>query len=159
MGKKVKVSNNYIMRMLLTYLPILFVTVSILTFIFFSIMNQFNVNNALQANRLTAKYVVNMTDTTLKGISFEAQQAIDTAGTLQQFLDAPSDGALDFDASNILSSMMVRYGLIDSVYLYRARDGAVLDQSTIRPWSSLPIRHMSVPRWTRPIPESGPRRA
>lgn len=133
-----KVSNNYIMRMLLTYLPILFITVSILTFIFFSIMNQFNVNNALQANRLTAKYVVNMTDTTLKGISFEAQQAIDTGGTLQQFLDAPSDGALDFDASNILSSMMVRYGLIDSVYLYRARDSAVLDQSTIRSLEQFP---------------------
>lgn len=75
-----KVNNSYIMRMLLSYLPILFVTISILTFIFFSIMNQFNVSNALQANRLTAKYVVNMTDTSLKAISFEAQEAIDTGG-------------------------------------------------------------------------------
>ena len=133
-----KVNNSYIMRMLLSYLPILFVTISILTFIFFSIMNQFNVSNALQANRLTAKYVVNMTDTSLKAISFEAQQAIDTGGTLQQFLDAPSDRALDFDASNMLSTLMIRSGLIDSVYLYRARDGMVLDQSTIRPLGQFP---------------------
>ncbi|WP_310829637.1 helix-turn-helix domain-containing protein [Paenibacillus pedocola] len=133
-----KVNNNYIMRMLLSYLPILFVTISILTFIFFSIMNQFNVNNAIQANRLTAKYVVNMTDTSLKSISFEAQQAIETGGTLQQFLDTSSDRALDFDASNILSTLMIRSGLIDSVYLYRARDGMVLDQSTIRSLDQFP---------------------
>lgn len=133
-----KVNNSYIMRMLLSYLPILFVTISILTFIFFSIMNQFNVSNALQANRLTAKYVVNMTDTSLKAISFEAQEAIETGGTLQQFLDEPSDRALSFDASNLLSAMMVRSGLIDSVYLYRARDGMVLDQSTIRPLGQFP---------------------
>ncbi|KAI7251863.1 hypothetical protein KC345_g11533 [Hortaea werneckii] len=101
-------------------------------------MNQFNVSNALQANRLTAKYVVNMTDTSLKAISFEAQQAIDTGGTLQQFLDEPSDRALSFDASNMLSTLMVRSGLIDSVYLYRARDGMVLDQSTIRPLGQFP---------------------
>ncbi|WP_245946683.1 helix-turn-helix domain-containing protein [Paenibacillus cellulosilyticus] len=101
-------------------------------------MNQLNVRNAIQANNLTAKYVTNMVDSSLKNISIDAQKLVETGGTLQKFLDAPSDKALEFDISNMLSSLMVRYGLIDSVYLYRAKDGKVLDQSTIRPLSQFP---------------------
>lgn len=133
-----KVNNSYIMRMLLSYLPILFITISILIFISFSIMNQLNVRNAIQANNLTAKYVTNMVDSSLKNISIDAQKLAETGGVLQKFLDAPTDKALEFDISNMLSSLMVRYGLIDSVYLYRAKDGKVLDQSTIRPLSQFP---------------------
>lgn len=133
-----KVNNNYIKRMLLSYLPILFVTVSMLIFIFFSIINQLHVRNAIQANDLTAEYVANMVDSSLKGISFDAQKMIETGGDLQKFLDGPSDRALDFAASNLLSNLMVRYGLIDSVYLYRAKDSRVLDQSTIRPLAQFP---------------------
>ncbi|MGO4108288.1 helix-turn-helix domain-containing protein [Paenibacillus sp. YAF4_2] len=133
-----KVNNNYIMRMLLSYLPILFVTISVLIFIFFSIINQFNVRNALQANQLTAEYITNMVDSSLKNISIDAQKMIETGGNLQQFLEAPSDRALDYEASNLLSGLMVRYGLIDSVYLYRVKDSRVLDQSTIRPLDQFP---------------------
>ncbi|MGO4374056.1 AraC family transcriptional regulator, partial [Paenibacillus sp. MCAF20] len=80
----------------------------------------------------------NMVDSSLKGISFDAQKMIEDGGDMQRFLDGPSDRATDFDASNLLSSLMVRYGLIDSVYLYRAKDGKVLDQSTIRPLAQFP---------------------
>lgn len=128
-----KINNNYIKRMLLSYLPILFITVSMLIFIFISIINENNVRNAIQANRLTAEYIVNMVDSSLKSITFDAQKMIETSGDLQQFLDVPSDRAREFDVSNILSSLMVRYSLIDSVYLYRAKDGKVLDQSAFRP--------------------------
>ncbi|WP_079912441.1 helix-turn-helix domain-containing protein [Paenibacillus sp. 32352] len=132
------INNNYIKRMLLSYLPILFVTVSVLIFIFISIINEINVRNAIQANRLTAAYIVNMVDSSLKGISFDAQKMIETSGELQQFLDGPSDRAQEFDVSNMLSSLMVRYGLVDSIYLYRAKDGKVLDQSTIRSIEQFP---------------------
>jgi Response regulator containing CheY-like receiver domain and AraC-type DNA-binding domain len=133
-----KANNNYIMRMLLSYLPILFITISVLIFIFFSIINQFNVRNAIQANNLTAEYVTNMVDSSLKNISIDAQKMIETGGNLEQFLEAPSDRTLNFEASNMLSNLMVRYGLIDSVYLYRVKDGRVLDQSTLRPLDQFP---------------------
>ncbi|WP_337101792.1 helix-turn-helix domain-containing protein [Paenibacillus sp. YIM B09110] len=133
-----KVNNNYIKRMLLSYLPILLVTISMLIFVFFSVINQLHVRNAIQANDLTAEYVANMVDSSLKGISFDAQKMIEDGGDMQRFLDGPSDRATDFDASNLLSNLMVRYGLIDSVYLYRAKDGKVLDQSTIRPLTQFP---------------------
>ncbi|MBB3108110.1 AraC-like DNA-binding protein [Paenibacillus phyllosphaerae] len=74
-----------------------------------------------------------MVDSSLKNISIDAQKMIETGGSLEQFLEATSDRALNFEASNQLSNLMVRYGLIDSVYLYRVKDGYVLDQSTIRP--------------------------
>ncbi|MGO4546311.1 AraC family transcriptional regulator [Paenibacillus sp. 2TAB23] len=133
-----KVNNNYIKRMLLSYLPILFVTVSMLIFIFFSIINQLHVRNAIQANDLTAEYIANMVDSSLKSISFDAQKMIESGGDMERFLDGPSDRASDFDASNLLSNLIVRYGLIDSVYLYRANDSRVLDQSTIRPLDQFP---------------------
>ncbi|WP_336773736.1 helix-turn-helix domain-containing protein [Paenibacillus sp. MMO-58] len=133
-----KLNNNYIMRMLFSYLPILFITISVLIFIFFSIINQFNVRNAIQANNLTAEYITNMVDSSLKNISIDAQKMIETGGSLDQFLEEPSDRALNYEVSNQLSSLMVRYGLIDSVYLYRVKDGKVLDQSTIRPLDQFP---------------------
>ncbi|WP_159887312.1 hypothetical protein [Paenibacillus puerhi] len=115
---------NYIKRMLLSYLPILFVTVSILIFIFFSIFNQVNVRNAIKANHLTAAFIVNVVDNTLKGMADDAQKMADTNGQLRYFLEGPSDRALEFDISNLLSNLMdLRYGLIDSIYLYRAKDG------------------------------------
>ncbi|WP_426452544.1 helix-turn-helix domain-containing protein [Paenibacillus sp. S-38] len=135
-----KINNNYIKRMLLSYLPILFVTVSMLIFIFISIINEINVRNAIQANQLTAAFVKNMVDSTLKGISFDAQKMIETNGEVQQYLDGPTDRAREFDMSNLMSSLMVRYGLIDSIYLYRAKDGRVLDQSAIRPIEQFPDR-------------------
>ncbi|GBG11774.1 AraC family transcriptional regulator [Paenibacillus agaridevorans] len=128
-----KINNNYIMRMLFSYLPILCMTIGVLIFIFFAIINQFNVRNALQANHLTAEYITNMVDSSLKNISLDTQKMIGTGGSLEPFLETPSDKTLDFEASNALSQLMVRYGLIDSVYLYRAQDGKVLDQSNLRP--------------------------
>ncbi|MFC0211537.1 helix-turn-helix domain-containing protein [Paenibacillus chartarius] len=133
-------NNNYIKRMLLSYLPILFVTVSMLVFIFISVINEINVRNASQANRLTAAFIANMVDSSLKGIAFDAQKMGETSEELQQFLVGPSDRAREYDVSNLLSTLIVRYGLIDSVYLYRARDGKVLDQSEIRPIEQFPDR-------------------
>ncbi|HZG86283.1 helix-turn-helix domain-containing protein [Paenibacillus sp.] len=133
--------NNYVKRMLLSYLPILFVTLGLFIFIFFAIMNQLNVRNAIQANRMTAEFVANMMDSSLKGISFDAQRMIETGGMVQQYLDGPSDRVRDFDVSNMLSSLMVRHGLIESVYLYRADDGRVMDQSAIRPLGQFPDRN------------------
>ena len=137
---RMKGNNHYIRRMLFSYLPILFITVSVLIFIFFSVMNQLYVRNAIQANRLTAEYVANMVDSSLKNISFDAQEIIEPGGTLQKFLDEPSDRLLDYQVSNLLSGLMVRYGLIDSVYLYRAKDDRVLDQSALRPLGQFPDR-------------------
>ncbi|MBB3111547.1 YesN/AraC family two-component response regulator [Paenibacillus phyllosphaerae] len=135
-----KLNNNYIMRMLVSYLPILCITISVLIFIFFSIINQFNVRNAIQANKLTAEYITNMVDSSLKNISIDVQKMAETGGDLERFLETTSDRALNFEASNQLSNLMVRYGLIDSVYLYRVQDGHVLDQSTIRPLDQFPDR-------------------
>jgi two-component system response regulator YesN len=133
-------NSNYMKQMLLSYLPILLVTVSMLIFIFISIINENNVRNAIQANQITAAFIANMVDSSLKGIAFEAQKMIQTSGELQQFLDGPSNRASEFDVSNMLINLMVRYGLIDSIYLYRAKDGMVLDQSTIRSIEQFPDR-------------------
>jgi two-component system, response regulator YesN len=133
-------NSSYMKRMLLSYLPILFVTVSMLVFIFISIINEINVRNTIRANQLTAAFIVNMVDSSLKGISFDAQKMVQTNGEVQQFLDGPPSRAREFDVSNLLSSLMVRYGLIDSIYLYRAKDGMVLDQSAIRPIDQYPDR-------------------
>lgn len=132
-------NSNYIKRMLLSYLPILFVTVSILIFIFISIYNQINVRNALQANHMTAAFIVNMVDNSLKGITDDAQKMADTNRQLLQYLEAPSDWSLEYDISKLLSDLMdLRYGLVDSIYLYRAKDGQVLDQNAIRPIEQFP---------------------
>ncbi|MFM9279667.1 helix-turn-helix domain-containing protein [Paenibacillus jiagnxiensis] len=135
------VNNNYIKRMLLSYLPILLITVSVFIFIFISIMNQLYVRNTIQANRLTAEYVANMVDSSLKSISLDAQKMIEPGGTISYYLDGPSDQALEYDVSNLLKGLMIQHGMIDSVYLYRVKDNKVLDQSAIRTLEEFPDRN------------------
>ncbi|WP_028552192.1 AraC family transcriptional regulator [Paenibacillus sp. UNC451MF] len=131
-------NNHYINRMLLSYLPILFVTASMLIIIFIAIINQNNVRNAIQANQVTAAFIENTVDSSLKNISVDAQKMVETNDELQQFLDGPLDWGMAFDISNLLSNLKVRYGLIDSIYVYRAKDGMVLDQTTMRPIDQFP---------------------
>ncbi|MDF2923476.1 MAG: AraC family transcriptional regulator [Paenibacillaceae bacterium] len=132
---------NYIRRMLLSYLPILFLTVSMLIFIFLSIFSGINARNAIQANEMTAAFIVNMVDNSLKSIADDAQKVAVANMQLRQFLEEPSDRALEFDVSKALSNLMdLRYGLIDSIYLFRALDGKVLDQNALRSIEQFPDR-------------------
>lgn len=130
--------SSYIKRMLLSYLPILFVTVSMLIFIFMSIINGIYGRNAMQANRVTAAFIVNTVDSTLKGILMDTQKMTETDDRLRRYFEAPADRELEYDVSNLLTTIIVRYGLIDSIYVYRAKDGKVLDQSAIRPMEEFP---------------------
>ena len=132
---------NYIKRMLLSYLPILFLTVSVLIFIFLSIFSGINARNVIQANDMTAAYIVNMVDNSLKSIADDAQKMEAANMELRQYLEEPSDRALEYDISKLLSNLKdLRYGLIDSIYLYRAVDGKVLDQNALRPIEQFPDR-------------------
>lgn len=131
-------SSSYIKQMLLSYLPILFVTVSMLIFMFMSILNGIYGRNAMQANRVTAAFIVNMVDSTLKGIFVDTQKMVETDAGLLQFFEAPTDRTLEYDVSNLLTTLIVRYGLIDSIYIYRAKDSRVLDQNSIRPVEQFP---------------------
>ncbi|RTE10280.1 helix-turn-helix domain-containing protein [Paenibacillus whitsoniae] len=125
-------NNTYIRRMMFSYLPILFLTISILISIFVTVINELNVRNAIQANKVTTEYISNMVDNSLKTIDADARKVIQTNTDLQAFLETPSDRLLSYTASKILSDMMVQHNFIDSVYFYRAKDKFVLDQSAIR---------------------------
>lgn len=133
-------NNTYIKRMMFSYLPILFLTISILISIFVTVINELNVRNAIQANKVTTGYISNMIDNSLKTIDADARKVIQTNAELQAFLDTPSDRLLSYAASNILSEMMVQHNFIDSIYFYRAKDKQVLDQSTIRSIDEFPDR-------------------
>nr|WP_275983686.1 helix-turn-helix domain-containing protein [Paenibacillus hamazuiensis] len=137
--------------MLLSYLPILFLTVSVLVFIFFAIINELNVRNALQANKVTTEYTANMIDSSLKSIDMDSRKMIQNSAELLHFLDSAPDRTLEYEVSNVLSGLMVQYSFIDSVYLYQAKDGKVLDQSTIRPLEEFPDRGFVLESLEKPI--------
>ncbi|CAN7308963.1 helix-turn-helix domain-containing protein [Paenibacillus sp. LjRoot153] len=145
-------NNTYIKRMMFSYLPILFLTISVLIFIFITILNELNVRNAIQANKVTTEYIGNMMDNTLKTIDTDARKLIETNMDLQAFLDSPSDRLLNYTASNLLSDMMVQHNLIDSVYFYRVKDKQVLDQSKIRPLDVFPDRSVITELLEQPYP-------
>ena len=44
-------NSTYIKRMMFSYLPILFLTISVLIFIFITILNELNVRNAIQSKK------------------------------------------------------------------------------------------------------------
>lgn len=138
--------------MLFSYLPILFLTISVLIFIFITILNELNVRNAIQANKVTTEYISNMIDNSLKTIDTDARKLIEANVELHAFLDNPSDRLLNVSASNVLSGMMVQHAFIDSVYFYRAIDKQVLDQSKIRPLDVFPDRSVISELLEQPYP-------
>ncbi|OAS18016.1 helix-turn-helix domain-containing protein [Paenibacillus oryzisoli] len=144
--------NTYIKRMMFSYLPILFLTISVLIFIFITILNELNVRNAIQSNKVTTEYIGHMIDNSLKTIDTDVRKLIETNMELHAFLDNPSDRLLNVVASNVLSGMMVQHAFIDSVYFYRAIDKQVLDQSKIRPLDVFPDRSVISELLEQPYP-------
>ncbi|WP_168120294.1 helix-turn-helix domain-containing protein [Paenibacillus sp. HB172176] len=135
--------RNYYRRLLFTYLPVLSCTVAIIILIFVAIINGLMIDNAKQANQATTRFMSQVVDDTLKNIELELFKELLSNEGLRPFFIVPpgdSDIMLSYDASHVMSAMMVRYDIIQSMALYRDSDHMVLDQSSIRPLGEYPDR-------------------
>lgn len=153
--------RHYYHRLLLTYLPVLSCTIAIVILIFIAIINNLMVENARQANQATTLYMSQVVDDTLKNITLELNKEMQHSESLWRFFIAPpgdTDIIRNFEVSKVMSAMMARSSIIQSIALYRDSDHMVLDQSMIRPLAEFQDRALieasmkdsAQSRWTSP---------
>ncbi|WP_168120449.1 helix-turn-helix domain-containing protein [Paenibacillus sp. HB172176] len=122
-------NKSWFYRTLLSYLPIFFMTTSILILLAFLAMNQMNRSAITKSNEISARQTAAMFDNTLHAIDRLMLKEIEHSEAIARFFDISyrSDSYLSvFGASEMISSMIANESIIDSIYFYRNADRAVL---------------------------------
>ncbi|WP_438444102.1 helix-turn-helix domain-containing protein [Gorillibacterium sp. sgz5001074] len=119
-------------KSLLSYMPIFLLTVTVLIFMSFLIVNDISRGETAKANRISTGYIVDTVDRTLSEIEMKVLQELELTQSYDEFLYAP-DGEKTreryYDVVRNLNSLLQKYSLIDSIYLYRKHGDIVLTQS------------------------------
>ncbi|WP_188175584.1 AraC family transcriptional regulator [Paenibacillus sedimenti] len=121
-------------RLLLSYVPILFITITILTFIAVSLINEISVKETEKANQIFTKYVIDSMETSLLGIERMVLEEISNNDKLKAFFESSgsTEQRLDqYEVSRELGKMVSDNSLIYSIYLYRNADQTILSRNLI----------------------------
>lgn len=121
-------------RMLLSYVPIVVITVSAMIFVSFFIISEIQKKEAEKANRISATYVIDSMESTVRGIERAVLREMAGNRSLYEFIMQRSDyeSALQpYYLSEDFNKLIGGNPAIHSIYVYRASDGAILTQQNI----------------------------
>ncbi|MEI7025390.1 helix-turn-helix domain-containing protein [Paenibacillus sp. y28] len=128
-------------RLLLSYFPVLLITVSVIIFIFVSMMSEVSIKETEKANRIFSSYVIHSMETSLKGIERMVLDAIVSDEAFYSFFvrnQQSESGLIYYEISKEIRKMMNDNPLIQSIYLYRAEDGLVLTTNMMEKLDNFP---------------------
>lgn len=124
--------RTWFYRQLLSYLPVLFIVITFLFFVFFQLLSEQNRREALEANKMLSLQAMRLVDTSLKAIDHMVMmESINNKGLGEFFDSSKQDGVyIDINAVKQMQNMMTAQTLIESIYLVRFDDGHVLSNAT-----------------------------
>lgn len=126
-------------RLLMSYFPILFITVSIIIFVSVSMMSEFSIKETEKANRIFAKYVIDSMETSLKAVERVILEEAGNSDAFYDFFEMKNKwdaGVVYYETSKEIHKILDDNPLIQSIYLYRAQDQLVLTTNAIQQLSS-----------------------
>lgn len=124
-------------RFLSTYLPIFYLAVILLLFIFFMMITQMMNMDMSRTSENYAKYVLQTVESSLKNIDNLIYIEMNNNEDIQRYLykDNIEEGSNEYLLNSRLSkkfnSILLNNTLIDSIYFYRASDQKVLSTSAV----------------------------
>jgi len=123
------VKKRWFYRLLFSYLPILFLVVSLLMFISFLYVRSLTHREMVQANDVYSRNALQHVDSSLQAIDMMFLKEIMNNSVFASFFNPspeinPYSAALDIREK--LRNVTYTYPLLDSIYLYRFSDGIVL---------------------------------
>lgn len=129
--KKRNKKKRSIHKVLFSYLPLFFITVSILVFIFFLMVNEISERDNKRANEQFANHTIQLLDNEMTVVNKAFLNEIYFATETQLFFNPlyRDDTELNYDLSKKLRSFVNLYNYIDSIYLYRDSDEMVLSNN------------------------------
>lgn len=126
---KVKLKRNWYTKLLYSYFPIFLVTISILIFLSFLIVNELSRNETKKADMISTRYIVDTLERSLSDIELRLLGDIGSNKIYTRFLEA-DQGQLStqfiYEAASELSRMLDQQDMIQSIYLYRTSDSQIL---------------------------------
>jgi AraC-like DNA-binding protein len=127
------VKRNGLIRLLLSYLPVFFVTISALVFLFFIVMTEYAKKEGEHANTVFAEQVLQAFEASVMFVEQMAVKEVLTNDAFQQFVDGvgEQDPMVGYQVASGLSDLLVASPLADSAYLYRTSDDRVLSTNQI----------------------------
>ncbi|QHW31904.1 helix-turn-helix transcriptional regulator [Paenibacillus rhizovicinus] len=151
--------KKWFYRLLFSYTPILFITVTFTFFIFFQLLSDQNRNEAIKANKALSAQALRLIDSSLKAIDnaimLKSMEIESNQQLLSYFNEHNDDVYARITAVKQMRELMISLPLIDSIYLVRTKDQMVLSNATggtlsdflDKPFVEL---HMSKPssKWT-----------
>ncbi|OXM85785.1 helix-turn-helix transcriptional regulator [Paenibacillus rigui] len=128
-------------RLLLSYFPILFVTVGIIVFLSVSMLSEFSISETEKANRIFVKYVIDSMETSLKGVERVILEETGNSDAFYHFFemkDTDDAGLVYYETSKEIHKILDDNPLLQSVYLYRAKDQEVLTINSLEKLDTFP---------------------
>ncbi|WP_248924206.1 helix-turn-helix domain-containing protein [Paenibacillus hamazuiensis] len=119
-------------RLLLSYLPVLFITISMLVFISVSIISEISVHETEKANRIFTEYVSDSMQNSLRNIEHLVLEGVNSNPAYADFFEmAGGENQLlvNYLVSREIGKLIEENPLIHSIYLYRSADKIVLSKS------------------------------
>lgn len=134
--------RNGLIRLLLSYLPVFFVTISALVFLFFIVMTEYAKKEGEHANAVFAEQVLQTFEASVMFVEQMAVKEVLTNDAFQQFVDGAGeqDPMVGYEVATGLSDLLVASPLADSAYLYRTSDARVLSTNQIVSLEQFPDR-------------------
>ncbi|MFD2660624.1 AraC family transcriptional regulator [Paenibacillus thailandensis] len=121
--------GNWYRRLLLSYFPIFLLTVTLLVFLSFIVINETSRKVTAKADLFSTTQVAHTVDESLTEIEYELLDRLQGERIYSSFLnrfDGNEDPIALYDVVQALNAFAGSNELIDSVYIYRAIDGQVL---------------------------------
>lgn len=129
-------NKKWFKRTVLSYLPILYLTIAVIVLIAILAINEISLKEAERANRYSTDSVVHALDTTMQAIDRRMIQELRFGDRLYDYFEFNPDTdprLLNYEVSKKLREMANDYPMIHSIYLYRFRDDMVLSMDSYEP--------------------------
>ncbi|WP_434751423.1 helix-turn-helix domain-containing protein [Paenibacillus amylolyticus] len=121
--------RNWHSKLIYSYFPLFLLTISILIFLSFLIVNELSRNETRKADLISTRYIVNTLERSLGDIEMRLLDDIVSSKMYSRFLEE-GEGQLSsqfiYDAASGLGRMIDQQGMVQSIYLYRMSDSSII---------------------------------
>lgn len=126
---KVNLKRSWHTKLIYSYFPLFLLTISILIFLSFLIVNELSRNETKKADMISTRYIISTLERSLGDIEMRLLDDIGTNKMYSRFLEAQEgqlSSAFLYDAASGLGRMLDQQGTVQSIYLYRLADSRIL---------------------------------
>ncbi|WP_322906241.1 AraC family transcriptional regulator [Paenibacillus campi] len=128
-------SKNWYRRLLLSYFPIFLLTISMLIFLSFIVINEISKKETARADRISTSYMLDTIERSVQEIEMDVLRDVQTSPVYDQFLAEKDTGntGVTYQVVEHLRQLMDNNELLQSVYVYRNSDQSVLTVQGLQP--------------------------